>query len=94
MIKEAIKQMRLLDREVVDGIEIIPTHIGGLWNITHNMAVMETDVNEYFYNPELDTFGNKNDWVCKDGWERIIVSNYLTAQEVDKIFFKLYSNNA
>ena len=41
MIKEAVKQMRLLDREVVDGIEIIPTHIGGLWNITHNMAVME-----------------------------------------------------
>lgn len=80
-----------------NGVEVIPTHIGGVWNITH-MCVDFTKsmkgVSEYYYNPELDVFGNKDDWVCKDGWERIVVDETLTAQEVDKIFFKLFPKKA
>ena len=74
-----------------NGIEVIPTHIGGVWNIKHSFTQSKTDVNEYFYNPELDKFGIKDDWVCKDGWERIVVDASLPAQEVDKIFFNLFS---
>ena len=81
----------------LDRIEVIPTHIGGVWNITHmcvDFTQSKTDVSEYYYNPELDVFGNKDDWVCKDGWERIVVNASLPAQEVDKIFFKLFPKKA
>lgn len=41
---------------------------------------------EYYYNPKLNKFGNRDDWYTKDDYEMLIVDATLSAQEIDDLF--------
>jgi len=51
------------------------------------------DVAAYYYNPVQDFFGNKDDWVCKDNFERVLVDKQLTAQQIDELFQQYYPSH-
>jgi hypothetical protein len=48
------------------------------------------EVAKYYYNPKIDKFGNDTNWYNDDYYEMIVVDKTATAQEIDKIFTKLY----
>jgi len=50
-----------------------------------------TEVFHHYYNPLLDVFGTKDDWICKDNYECIIADAALYAQEFDVLFNNHYN---
>ena len=47
---------------------------------------------EYYYNPVLDKFGNRDDWFCKDDYDMLIVDSSLSAQAIDELFNEHYGD--
>ena len=47
---------------------------------------------EYYSNPKLDKFGNRDDWFNKDDYEMVIVDSSLSAQHIDELFNDHYGD--
>ena len=45
----------------------------------------------YYYNPVLDCFGNKENFMCDDNWERVVLDK-KSAQEIDIDFNNHYGD--
>lgn len=60
-----------------------------MFNPIHRMNTTD-EVAKYYYNPKIDRFGNDTNWYNDDYYEMIVVDKTATAQEIDKIFTKLY----
>ena len=45
----------------------------------------------YYYNPVLDRFGTKEDFMRKDNWERVVLDK-KSAQEIDIDFNNHYGD--
>lgn len=61
-------------------------------NMNPTVSLNKTqDTYIYYYNPITDKFGNKDDWYCKDDWERVVVDK-KSAQEIDKDFNDHYGD--
>lgn len=51
----------------------------------------KTDVFTFYYDYELDTFGNEDDWINKDGYDMLVFDAALPAQEIDVLFNNHYN---